>query len=136
MSCAGGNPSAPPRAAIGSEAKPPALAPPRRRQRIGCVVFHSCQPRSGKWISEHLSTEPNISERSSSKNRVHDTAFHAQRRAVRRGGKRAGDERNQRCYFVRCGKALQKRTRSHRAEKLAFHFSGRGVFRYREVGEE
>src|SRR6185503_18878721 len=69
-----------------------------------------------------------------SKNRAHDTALHTQCRAVGCGRKRTGYERNHGRHLVRCGKALQERTWSYRAEKLLFHFSARGVFRSRHVG--
>src|SRR6266404_613290 len=71
-----------------------------------------------------------------SKNRAHDTALRTQCRAICSGRKRTGHERNHGRYLVRCGKALQERTWSYRAEKLLFNFSARDAFRFRNVGEE
>jgi len=63
-----------------------------------------------------------------SENRAHDAAFHSQRRAVCRGRKRAGHERNHGRDFVCPGKPLQERSGSYRPEELALHFSARVFF--------
>src|SRR5437868_3038694 len=71
-----------------------------------------------------------------SKNRAHNTSLYAQCGAVSRRRKRAGHEHNHCRYLVRGGEALQKRTRSYRAEEFLFHISSRNVFRFCHVGDE